>query len=88
MPIAATHWTCSRYCYMHITHIHTHKYTCISGHTCLHSGNVLEFLELGTSSNVERQYLAHVENTVSSRIPIDMGFAFGNTTQQSVYVSH
>ena len=49
---------------------------------------MLEFLELGTTTNVERRYLAHVQDTVSSRIPIDIGFAFGNTTQQSVYVSH
>jgi len=46
----------------------------------------LFFLELGSSSGSNRKYLPAADDSASIAIQIPNGFAFGNTTQTSVYV--
>lgn len=92
MPTAVIHWSCSR-CVFHIHTDTTYMYVqqCVYSlvHNwmfLLHSGSDLGFLELGRTTNVGRLNFSH--DGVSSKIPIDIGYAFGNTSQQSVYVSN
>jgi len=66
---------------------------CVGLYACLklclilvRSGGDLLFFELGSGSGGTRKYLPAADDSASIAIQIPNGFAFGNTTQTSVYV--
>jgi len=52
------------------------------------ASNILPFLTLGETTGVVRKYLPSADNSASNAVDIPSGFAFGNSSQSTVYVSN
>lgn len=50
-------------------------------------GDYLTFINLKSTANVVKKTLPPADDSISNDIDIPVGFAFGNTSQSTVYVS-